>query len=373
MTPLENQPNFLRLRKIYKEETKRLIFFCGAGASREAGLPNWNELIDELLDSYLALAAATAVGEKLTDEIRNTIKYIPDNWSKISHLKNLMGVQFELEIRRLLSPKSTTCPTFFEKVWHLNPHALLSFNLDGFAANSYAQKKTGIVPNYLLGIDAHSSRLALGDSRPLIADLHGQIDNPRSWIMTREERDALLAQQGYAEFLKSMFNHNLVVFYGIGIGDLTVSGQLGYLHKTGFVTGDYFLIKRKADQDDIHIAKDLPISIIYTGEDKSWETGFSDLVSELNKGDSIDPAASPVISSLNFKGSIPDPQDILKLEPDQIRSHLASTTKNFYKDEVFDYDAYSEFCRIYDTAIHISTRVNPNDTEQKWLGNRISS
>ncbi|WP_438747863.1 protein kinase domain-containing protein [Pararhizobium sp. O133] len=370
---LEAQPNFARLAKIYKEETKRLVIFCGAGSSREAGLPNWDELVDQLLESYLSLAANTAVSEKLADEISNTVKYIPDNWSKISYLKNQMGAQFEIEARRILTPKSINCPTFFEHVWHLNPHALLSFNLDGFAANSYAKRKTGIVPNHLLGVDAPLSRLALGDSRPLIVDLHGQIDNPRSWILAREERDTLLAQHGYAEFLKSMFSHNLVIFYGVGLKDLTVSGQLGYLHQTGFVTGDYFLIKRKPDDEDMELAKNLPVSIVYTGDDKTWEAGFIHLVSELNKGSSADSIAYPVVSSVNISGSIPSPIEILKLDPDQIRSHLASTTKNFYKNDAFDYESYSEFCKRYDTAIHISTRVNPNDAEQKWLGNRISS
>nr|WP_245415519.1 protein kinase [Ciceribacter lividus] len=193
-------------------------------------------------------------------------------------------------------------------------------------------------------------------------------------MLTKEEKETLLSKQNYIEFIKSMFTHNLVLFYGVGVNDLTVSGQLSYLRSVGFVTGDYFIIKQKPSSEDAHIVKELPLNIIYTGEDRSWEEGFKWFVSTLTKQKSVEDKVDPVLSNISSPGDIPSPDEIIKLEPDRIRKYLASATKKFYNiDSEFDYGAYREFCSKYDKAIHISTRVNPNDSNQSWLGNRITT
>ncbi|WP_137155907.1 protein kinase [Rhizobium sp. FKL33] len=371
MTQLEQQISFKRLSKVYSEKTKRLVIFCGAGASRESGLPTWEELVDKIKSSYLSIAQ-TDIGHKLAEELSSQIDSLPDNWHRMSRLKEIMGEHFEVAVRNNLSADGYSTPTFYKEVWNLNPDALLSFNLDNFANNSYVQMKTGKLQTHLLGVDAPNSRVSLGNGRPLIVDLHGNIDTPRSWILTDEDRLNLLEQKPYLEFLKSMFAHNLVLFYGVGVSDLTVSGQLSYLRKIGFVTGDYFLIKRQPSSEDVDLIKELPLNIIYTGEEKTWEVGFKELVSRLVKSNPHEELVNPVISIKPLEDDIPSPDEIIKLEPDTIRKYLSSATKQFYQaNGEFDYAAYKNFCKIYDTAIHISTRVNPSDFNQYWLGNRI--
>ncbi|MBB4064544.1 protein kinase domain-containing protein [Gellertiella hungarica] len=373
MSQLEQQPSFKRLAKVYSEKTKRLVIFCGAGASRECGLPTWDELVVRIKDSYLDIAK-TDIGHKLADELNSQIKSLPVNWHRMSRLKEIMGEHFEVAVRNNLNVDSNFIPTFYKEVWKLEPNALLSFNLDNFANTSYVQRKTGRLQNHLLGIDAPNSRISLGDGRPLIVDLHGNVDTPRSWILTNEERENLLEQESYLEFLKSMFAHNLVLFYGVSVDDLTVSGQLSYLRKVGFVTGDYFLIKKQQSKEDLNLIKQLPLNIVYTGEDKSWEEGFRELVLTLTKSRSPEEKVDPVFSVKAPEDDIPSPNEIVKLEPDTIRKHLSAATKKFYQENgEFDYVAYRNFCKLYDTAIHISTRVNPNDANQYWLGNRIQA
>jgi len=372
MITLREQLSFQRFSKIYAEKTKRLIVFCGAGASFEAGLPNWDDLIGQLTSTYLSVANSS-LGAKLSEEIALQIRYLPDNWYRMSRLKELMDAQYEQCIRNLLTPKSDKLPIFYKKIWDLEPHALLSFNLDNLANTSYVQRKLGVLQNHLSGIDAPNSRVGLGDGRPLIVDLHGNIDRPSTWILTKEDRDKLTSARPYIEFLKSMFTHNLVLFYGVSVEDFTVSGQLGYLREVDFVTGDYFILKRSPDNNDHHVARSLPLNFIYMGEDHSWEAGFSNFVQTVKGQISQDSVADPIVSSLDPLGEIPLPEEMVKLAPDVIRQHLATATKHFYAGDNFDYDAYRAFCKRYDTAIHISTRVNPSQPDQTWLGNRISS
>ncbi|WP_147273502.1 hypothetical protein [Ciceribacter lividus] len=165
MPYLERQTSFQRLAKIYAEKTKRLVVFCGAGASREAGMPTWDELVERIQNSYLEIAKSD-IGQKLADEISLQIRNLPDNWQRMSRLRELMGEQYELAVRSALSPRNEIIPTFYNEIWNLDPHALLSFNLDNFANTSYVQRRTGRVQNHMVGVEAPTSRVSLGDGRP---------------------------------------------------------------------------------------------------------------------------------------------------------------------------------------------------------------
>jgi len=310
MNFFEEQENFRKLAKIYSEDTSRLVVFCGAGASREAGMPSWDELVALLLKAYLDIAT-TGLGQKIAEERALQVESARDNWQRMSMLKEFMGEQYEQTIGAVLRSDSGLIPSFYRNIWDLNPNALLTFNLDGFANNSYVNRKTGKLQSHIAGIDAPHSRVGLGDGRPLIVDLHGNIDSPRTWILTKEERDNLLRDTGYIEFLKSMFSHNLVIFYGVGIRDFSVSGQLSYLRELDFVTGKYFLVKKSNEKGDADIVNTLPVNIVYTGEDKSWEEGFSDFIGKLRTKTSRDENALPVLSNLATDKVIPSPDDLI--------------------------------------------------------------
>ena len=43
------QPSYRRFRAVLKERTRPVILWCGAGLSKPAGLPDWNELRKRLL------------------------------------------------------------------------------------------------------------------------------------------------------------------------------------------------------------------------------------------------------------------------------------------------------------------------------------
>jgi serine/threonine protein kinase len=139
------------------------------------------------------------------------------------------------------------------------------------------------------------------------------------------------------------------------------------------MTGKYFLIKRNNENGDAEITKNLPINLIYTGQEKSWEEGFSDFVRRVRSKIPQDENALPVVSTSLAADDIPPPHELIRNTPDEIRTHLAAATKKFYKNDIFDYESYRIFCKKYDTAIHISTRINPNDSQQSWLGNRITT
>lgn len=215
---LWSQPFFRRLADLYAQQVRRIVAFCGAGASSEAGLPNWDGLISELTAQYTR-SAKNELGEVIAEEVIRKINNTPNNWDKMDILKEHLRGRYEPTVRAILGKNNTKIPTYHQRILDIEPAALLSLNLDGLSSAAYAQRRTGRNPNYYVGKDAHKSRNTIGGDRTLIVDLHGNIDNPHSWILTREDQKEILSNDGYIEFLKSIFSQNIVIFYGIGIDD----------------------------------------------------------------------------------------------------------------------------------------------------------
>lgn len=171
-----------------------------------------------------------------------------------------------------------------------------------------------------------------------------------------------------------MFSANVVVFYGITFSDVSVSGQISYFRDINFVNGEYFLIKKGPSAEDWELMKSLPIQFIYMGEDVSWEDGFNRLVDTLISYKAPDPSYGPVkTADSSATASIPPPGELAAYEPDRIRRILHSATSMFYDGDDFDYQKYKEFCRRYDNAIHLATRVTVGGNNGHWLGRDIIS
>lgn len=145
-SPLWEQSSFERLADLYGQDVRRLIVFSGAGASREVGLPDWPMFVSRLKQHY-AQNARTAIGEALINENLKAIDNADDPWKKVGKLKETLGGQYEIAVRNILTPPTDKLSTFYRRVWDLNPHALLSINIDGLTQASYAALKTGVHPD----------------------------------------------------------------------------------------------------------------------------------------------------------------------------------------------------------------------------------
>lgn len=150
-----------------------------------------------------------------------------------------------------------------------------------------------------------------------------------------------------------------------------MSGQIEYFKRINFINGEYFLIKREVEPSDVELYDQYPIQIIYTGTDLSWEQGFSRFVDALINYKPTDSDVKPVSSKISPVTTVPPPDVILAMEPDEIRQSLASATDQFFVGNEFNYSAYKEFCKRYDYAIHLSTRISPGTENDKWLGNEV--
>jgi eukaryotic-like serine/threonine-protein kinase len=369
-TKLTQQDSFARLANLHTQGIRRLIAFSGAGASKEVGFPDWTEFIGKLLEQYEQHATG-AFGTALVEKNKQQILQIKNPWKRVEQIKQKMGGYFETAVRNILD-KPTRLSTFYEKIWEISPSALLSVNLDGMAQQSWDARKTGVSSDYYTGNAVTSSRNILGSAKRLIVDLHGNANTPSSWILTESDLNKLMSQESYKQFLRNIFSDNIILFYGITFDDISISGQLQYLKQIGFVSGEYFLLKRGKEATDWNIITDFPIQIIYLDDSKSWESGFSEFIQELKSYRVTESRANPVISTLSDNSVMPSSSELLTLNPDEIRYKL-NTAKNIFEiDHKFNYAKFKSFCKEYDSAIHLATRVSFESPNNMWLGKRIT-
>jgi len=209
-TRLYESPTFQRLLKRYSERTKGIVFFCGSGASAEAGLPTWPAFIGGLRRELTSPPYSTAAGSSLPERL-SQVDNEQDYWRKVSIIKSLLGdAQYESAVKFLLTAKPNSSTTFYDACWSLKPKGILTVNLDMLAGNSFRSAGTRL--NEVNGDSAHENDRVVNADSPFVVNLHGTVDTASSWILTAEERDRLLSQEGYKHFLRNIFTRYTVVF-----------------------------------------------------------------------------------------------------------------------------------------------------------------
>ncbi|RYE44192.1 MAG: hypothetical protein EOP24_24490 [Hyphomicrobiales bacterium] len=368
----EAQLSFRSFREIVRGKTKRLVVFCGSGASRSAGLPTWAEFVARL-EQFSRDVAQSDVNRSLVEATIAKNTAATSLWAKVGNLRAILGHQYENAVRAALSPTMPTLPAFYEGVWDLNPAALLTLNLDGFVNASYARQKTGVSPRHYLGRQVGGSRdIFLGD-RPLIVELHGTIEEPGSWVLTSSDYADLRDNEAYRLFLQTVFFTNTVLFYGVDFTDPAIADQLSFLDKIDLSATDlYSLQKRPSGTGVFRDEFETNIKPIWMPDELGWDEGFSEFIQrmsvELREGTYPPVAGTHTTASV---GELPSPAQMMTLTPDDARLLLSSATERYFVNGEFEYDTYAQFCKDYDLAINHATRVRIDTENNTWLGHRL--
>lgn len=362
---LNSQTAFRRFLDHYSQDTRKLIVFCGAGASKEANLPDWDELV-RLVRAELDQPVYSA------DDIKRKVQkfdYEDDFWNKFSIAKDIMGANYSSVIEPLLRTTSPL-PSFYRHIWKLRVSGLVTMNLDGLAQRGYVETEHKL-PQVLTGKEAfHAKNAFLGTSGPTIVELHGNIDKPGSWILTKEDYLHISGDEAYRQFLRNIYSNSIVLIYGLSAGDASVSGQLEYLNDIRSSNGHYYLLKREpATEQDHSLAKELGIQLIYLPVTESWEKGFESFAEYVHRYKPKDPHPDVVLSDSAANFVLPPAADLLTETPDEVRKKLNAASKGFQGDET----KFSAFKEEYDLAINHAARIKLGTENSEWLGRKIIS
>ena len=376
----KGQPSFKRFRKAYAESKLPLVFFFGSGPSTVAGLPDWPRLKSQLVGDAQAKIATLDEPDR-TKELRllNVARKLPDYWVAFKILKGILGeTSFTAAIRDLLTadPESPT-PSPYEVIHQLNVKGVVSTNLDGLAATAFAHASTRHA-NAIDGVEiARKYNLILQD-KPFVINLHGSLSDRTTWVLTKDDLDSLLSNQGHRLFLLNLFTQHTVCFFGISADDTAVSGRLIELNEAGIETPPHYWITSRRDLKTDRWAEAIGIRLIRYESAYGHDQAFREIIEELRDFRLLDEKIKePVVGTAvrpNQRAIDIIPSDELAVKsPEFIRTYLALKAHEILSDNKDDleYYAYNDFCEDYDRAVfnayYHSTLTPHND----WFGIRL--
>jgi len=207
----------------------RLTLFCGAGVSVGAGIPAWNDLLLNLLESMM-----TQISEKTLLDVG--WKSAKEFWERNQasslilgkYIKNYLGKEFSRKVRDVLyQSQPTTCPLIESIIGLARPQrdnkpldSIITFNFDCLIEESLNKEKIKNKAIYAEGNVHDPSELP-------IYHVHGYL--PRKGILT-EQNELVFSEDAYhSQFIDSFSWSNLIqlnkltqntcLFIGISLTD----------------------------------------------------------------------------------------------------------------------------------------------------------
>lgn len=352
------QSAYTSLRSIIGEHTSGVVFWTGSGLSAEVGLPTWGKLRTILMDALTERINQLEASERgsLQGKAR-VIQRETNNWRAFQLLKETLGqTTWRAIIREALDTSATTPPpALYERIWQLRPHGLLTLNLDRLATRSYADLSLGPVLTEFVGSQVANYTHMLKSPNPFVCQLHGNIEDYSSWILTAPELSVRLSDPGYRNFITSCLSAKTIVLIGMSADDTAVGGFLNQL--ADFDIGDHFWFTHRRDTKTREWAEARGIRLISynapEGDHSEMLEAFDDLVAYIPSEDPSD--SDPIVpEGLTPCHELLPPQNVLlTMDSEGIRGALnGEATRILASPSPEAYERYGKFSTDYDEAIY---------------------
>lgn len=223
-------------------KSRKCVLFVGAGLSKSAGLPDWEQLLRDMIqwgEDHSANFRSDDLKGPIEDgnlsfvagEIRDRLKQM-DFYKCIRHVFDKPCLT--VEETHLLLPEIPLA-------------AVLTTNYDTLLEAAYAVKWCEL-PHFFTHKDTHEMLHALQTDEFYIFKLHGTINRLETIILSKDDYDKLFKNQAYKEFVTTLFSTKTVLFIGYSIRDPDLSLFLDILRQTfdGPVGEHYALMDDKS-------------------------------------------------------------------------------------------------------------------------------
>ncbi|MEQ9412520.1 MAG: SIR2 family protein, partial [Cyclobacteriaceae bacterium] len=316
--------------------------------------------------------------QRLRDEYQQ-IQYESSYWVSFTRLQKALGqASYVASMRQYLNPPSGyKLPRVYEDIWSLRISGVLTMNLDRLVTIAHAKSDAEIPINEFMGKESGLYTHLLQQNRPYIVNLHGVIDNERSWVFTQEELHGLLRNKAYCSFIRTCASTHTILFMGISAEDIAAGGHLERLRKDDVLVGDHFWLTDRNDAISNKWAEENGIQKIFYSNSDGKHTQVEKFISLLVDFVPTDEELGPIHPN-TYSGTtaIPPVHELITMPPSTIRDILngeacrilSSGSKNSYNE-------YKEFCDEYDQAIHgawyISTKPHANKLYSYSLGDQL--
>lgn len=216
---------------IKKLSQNNVVIFAGAGLSIQSGFPNWNSLVEKILDG---ISAKEPKSEKykiaLKDELFTPLEIL----AKISNFREDAIEILEKEIRRY---DNNASGKIHQKLGELSNH-IITTNYDELLEKS--------LPDFEKIVYSNDFKIAhLSQYPKYIYKIHGDIHEPNKCILFPEEYEYLYSNpESPSTFeLKKIISDKSILFVGFSLSDPYINYILDFVSNlySGF-NPDHFII-----------------------------------------------------------------------------------------------------------------------------------
>ena len=209
----------------------------------------------------------------------------------------------------------------------------------------------------------------------VICQLHGNVEDASSWILTSSELNSLLSNPGYQNFITSCLSAKTVVLVGISADDIAVGGFLDHLSDIDL--GDHYWFTDRRDQETNQWAEERGIRLIHydapEGNHAELLEAFDDLVGYIPADD---PADSQPIAPEGLEPhleDLPAQSTLLMKDAESIRKALnGEATRILASPSTEASENYVKFSTAYDEAIYRAWYTNISPGSNVLLGHVLS-
>jgi 3',5'-cyclic AMP phosphodiesterase CpdA len=261
--PSEPIPSVPRIpAKLVKEiKDGRCVLFAGAGASMDAKLPSWIELLRGMIERSDDSGSLSKAERSELDGLLMT----GDHMVVAAFCRDRLGVfEFAEYLREQLTATNRTSRTH-RILAEIPFRAAITTNFDSFIEHS--RDRTQIVlPNMMENMGAAGVESLIHDTSifPVIK-MHGTAIDVDSIVLTRGDfRKVLFEKDKYREFLQRLFTDTTVFFYGYSFSDPSVDYLLQELMSSyhGNTRPHYALLPRPGEIATRYWFEDLNVRVI---------------------------------------------------------------------------------------------------------------
>jgi len=375
----KEQPAYIAFRNIAKEGTDDIVAWVGAGLSVPAGLPSWSSLMKHLADVLDSKAATLEHQDKIKEKGRAEAARNAGNlWISFQILREALGeVTYTEEIRKKFAlAANCKIPIIYERLWRMGIAGMLNLNIDRLGTRAYNNVFEGKAVAEFEGKKTGGMLSLLRSPEPFLANLHGEREDPATWVFTNRELTMLLQDKGYEVFINAVFSSTTVVFIGITADDEAVGGHLTRLKEMGVKLGNHFWVSDRCDAKTDKWAEASDIRMIRyenaSGKHEELEDMFTDLEKHIPKEENISPIVPTVSGSV---GELLPPNKMAIIENrEEIREILNSAAAQILLTaSEGSYTAYREFRRLYGEAIMRCWYVTDVPPDNTILGYEIQN
>jgi hypothetical protein len=370
-----SQKSYEALRAIVAERTQPLLAWVGAGMSAPAGLPGWGALRDDLVlalenkvsslrPSEAARLSAAVVSARSEDNL----------WVAFEILRlNLGQTTFRDEIKEALKLAATAgIPDGYTLLAQLRIRGVLNLNLDRLASRAFGLRSASELLVEHSGHDIARLHQVLTEPSRFIGNLHGALEDTKSWVFTKPQLKTLLEDEAYKSFIRTALSTHTVIFLGITTDDLAVGGHLESLTRLGIETPTHFWLTDRDDAKTDFWAEHVGIRVIrYQATDGDHSAAIECLKDLVTATPIDEPSAPPVALGRHpaRHKQLPPAETMRSWDADKLRAVMNTHATELLADETdAAHKAYDTFCEAYDQIIYRAWYVSTHPGSNRLLG-----